>query len=202
MFNLEANIATKDITVTPVRQITHKNLNAELLILAHDITAANILRPHYPTLEVRINDLPRDLQGALNATRKGVTELTKGVPFTVNIASFANAMGGRGITTFAVRSRSRAEIIYTPTDFECQCEGHLNHGVCWHRALRRVFNNYVSLLAAQEAFVTAYAKMGVALTPPAPEPIDFGYPVVSEMRAFGRGGIREALEEMMTREAR
>lgn len=164
MFNLTARLATSDIEIKNEKRITQANLDREMLVFAGDVAAAQLARTFDPTLQTPFKEFPKSLQSELTALTNGVNDILRGVPFTVNIENNPYA-DGRTISSFAMRSTSRAEIIYQPTIYDCQCEGHLHHGVCKHRFTRTAFVVYVAILHGQEYLQALYARLGVELKP-------------------------------------
>lgn len=171
MFNFIPKLATGDIKLTPANRITQANLNQEMLVFAGDAAAAQIVRRFDPTLKTAFKNLPTTMQSEVNALTKGVRDILSGIPFTANIQNSYDE--GRILTTFSIQSSSRPDVIYQPTAYECQCEGHEHHGVCKHRLVRKVFDIYVTLIQASETLQANFAAIGVELILPPQTPRDF-----------------------------
>jgi hypothetical protein len=164
MFNFISKLATSEQKIQSIKRVTQENIDIPAFVLAADAAAGQIVRKFDSTLRVKVEDMPKSIQSEINALKKGVQDILNGVPFTANI-EYARVDGSAVISSFALHSSTRKDIIYTPTTFECQCEGHEHHGVCKHRLVLSIFAVYANLLHIEEKLVRSYAKLGIELIP-------------------------------------
>lgn len=162
MFNFVSKFADADFKVHTEKRITQNNIDPEALVYAGDIAAAQLVRAFDPTLKIVYKQMPTSLQSELSALTKGVRDILSGVNFTATIGNIGY-VEGRVLTSLAIQSSTRKDIIYQPTAYECQCEGHIHHGVCKHRLVRKVLDVYVELIQAREELQARYARLGVEL---------------------------------------
>lgn len=192
MFNMIAEIATDDIKIKPIKTISQSNLNKDLFVLSADSAISSIVRLVSPKLDIKLKDLPKDVASQASAMSRGAKDIFGGLPFTATIQD--NPYGLSGIKSFAVRSSSRPEILYTPTDHGCDCEGSENHGVCKHRLLRPVFVNYIRFLRAHEALIAAYARAGIRL-------MELPPPTVRNREELSVKDLEEMMNEIMGKDS-
>lgn len=171
MFNFKVKPAVGEQKIEKIKRITQANLDVHALILAGDAASAQLARTFDPTLRTRFENYSKTIQSKLNAMSKGMRDIASGLPFTANILPYPGDDSWT-LSSFAVASSTRPGVIYSPTSYECQCEGFEHHGVCKHYALRSVFEIYIGLVKAEQDLIAAYAKLGLELVaaPLAPQP--------------------------------
>jgi hypothetical protein len=164
MFNFVPKLATGEQKIENIKRITQDNIDISALVVAADAAAGQIARTVDPTLRLKFNELPKHIQSKASSMIKGVRDIGDGLPFTVNVRRNPYE-SGLVITSFAIESSTRPGVIYTPTQYGCQCEGFEHHNNCKHHMLYSVFEVYVGLINAEQDLVAAYAKLGIELVP-------------------------------------
>ncbi len=154
MYRYNARSAQEDFTVETTKIVTHRNLNLIGLKTAAEAVIGKIIYPIKSQEE--FDKITGKTKQAVDAVIRGLENIFSGLPFSV----FADE---HGLTGLVVQSASREHQYIVTTD-DCQCEGHKNHGVCYHRALHPVFTTYIGLLRIHERFQRDHQALGIELT--------------------------------------
>lgn len=160
MFTYIANVASKDIAIPqPTKIVTQNNLSRTGFKMVADTALNRLVLPlNIENLTLgEVKRLNPEVGRRFDITMKGIKLILQGLEFT----AYGDRDGNLGV--FTIASVSRPGRIYSPSDFDCQCEGFENHGVCYHSLLRPLFQNYFTILRAHEQFVQAHARIGLEL---------------------------------------